>query len=296
MPELPEVETTVRGISETSLNKKIVDIWSDQPSLIKNKTFNLFKKSLIGLTFKKAERKGKNIIVELSDSSFLLMHMKMTGHFMYGEYVYTKKTAVPKDLFSELNDKYNKYIHLSFIFENGFSLVFCDVRKFGTVNHFKNKEEILNKLDKLGPEPLDENFTPILLKERLLTKIKSKIKPTLLDQSILVGVGNIYADEALFLSKIHPERTIDSLKESDFKNLHKSLLQAFSKGLLNGGDSMSDYRNIYGEKGKNQNSHEVYQRKGLLCKRKNCNSKIERKMVAGRGTYFCGNCQKLIVK
>jgi len=294
MPELPEVQTTTLGMQMTVLGLTITDVWSDWPGILRGTNLQSLKKKVVGAKFVSVERRGKNILARLSSGDTLVMHMKMTGHFMYGKYLYQKKTKtwVPEDVRSPLADKYNRFIHVVFSLSDGNSLVFCDARKFGKIEILKTAvENTQSRLALLGPEPLDKTFTPSVLTERLLRKKGSKIKQTLLDQSVLAGVGNIYADESLFLAKIHPERTVGSLTKPELNNLHSSIQKVLHRGLEHGGDSTSDYRNIYGERGRSHNTHKVYKRKGEQCTKKGCGGIIQRIVVAARGTHFCPTCQ-----
>lgn len=151
----------------------------------------------------------------------------------------------------------------------------------------QNELQTNRHLQNLGPEPLDQNFNIKLLKERLTKKPSGKIKTVLMDQSILVGVGNIYSDEILWASGIHPERKIQNIADKEFKKIFKSMQELLNKGIDFGGDSMSDYRNIYGVRGEFQMHHRAYRRTGEKCMKKNCEGAIIRKVVGGRSGHFC---------
>jgi formamidopyrimidine-DNA glycosylase len=294
MPELPEVETTVRGMNETIRGLVIGDIWCDWDKLLRDTTIKELRKLVVGNTITQVQRRGKNILATVSNGHTLIMHMKMTGHFMYGSYVYDKKqnTWEPQDKSSALADPFNRFVHIVFSFENKKQLVFCDMRKFGKIEITKSDDVYQHpRLSGIGPEPLEAEFTQDVFEQQIQQKQKSKIKQVLLDQSIIAGIGNIYADESLHLADIHPERVVSSLNSSELKKLYKAIKISLNKGLTLGGDSTSDYRNIYGEKGLSQNTHAVYRQTGKQCTKKRCDGTIIRIVVAARGTHFCNICQ-----
>lgn len=294
MPELPEVQTTTIGMRSTVVGLTITDFWCGWAGILRGTTALALKKKMVGSKFISVERRGKNILARLSSGDTLVMHMKMTGHFMYGDYIYNKKenSWVPKDKTGALADPYNRFVHIVFSLSNGKYLVFCDARKFGKIEIIKTgHERSHSRLGLLGPEPLEEDFTLSIFTNRLSRKSNSKIKTVLLDQTVLAGVGNIYADESLHLSGILPERTVGSLTTVELRKLHSSIKKVLRGGLEHGGDSTSDYRDIYGERGTSQNTHKVYRRKNEPCTKKNCTGIIQRTVVAARGTHFCPNCQ-----
>ena len=172
-------------------------------------------------------------------------------------------------------------------------MAFSDARKFGKITLLDTKTAHDSKhLKDIGPEPLDKNFNLNKLKECLNKKTNGKIKSVLIDQSIIAGIGNIYSDEILWRSGVHPERKISRLKESEIKSMFKAIRETLTKGINFGGDSMSDYRNIYGLPGKFQLHHEAYRRAGKKCRKKNCAGVIKRKIVNGRSAHFCSIHQK----
>lgn len=301
MPELPEVQTTVNGINLVSKGFYIVDVWTDtfSPShifknTIKNKKYfdKVFKPAVQGKKIVQAIRRAKNILITLSDDVTILIHMKMTGHVMYGKYVYNKKTNTwsPQKGQLSLEDPFNRFIHVVFTLNNGQHLVLCDMRKFAKVTLVDN---IIQKdLQELGPEPFDKEFTL----QRFISDISeypnSYIKTALLNQQILAGIGNIYSDEILHMAKIKPDRKVSSLNKKDFANIYKHINPLLRAGIEMGGDSMSDYRNIHGERGQFQGKHKVYRRTGLVCTSPACKGIIERKIVNARSAHFCPKCQK----
>ena len=254
--------------------------------------------------------------------------MKMTGHLLYGTYKEAKgqnskvkneksknktKSVGKRSGLSEflrpdlketgfkwipvepesLKDPFNRFVHLVFTLSNGKHLVLCDSRKFSKVVLLKSDTAYETKhLDKIGPEPLDKNFTWQLLKEKVIARPNAKIKTVLMDPSIVAGIGNIYSDEALWLSSINPERLIKNISDKELQNLFKSIQEVLTKGIDFGGDSMSDYRNILGLPGKFHHEQNVYQKKNEKCSKKGCGGTIQRIVVGGRSTHFCPKHQK----
>lgn len=320
MPELPEVQTTVNGINRYLKNLKIVDVWTNYNSdyhagkdNIKNpKFFSLFKKAACGQQIKEARRRAKNILIELKNGSIILVHLKMTGHLLFGEYVkkkvfnnqapnnkqyskskLSKEEWAPTKQTGPLADPFNRHIRLVFTLSNGKHLALSDMRRFAKITLIaKGGYEESDHLKDIGPEPLEKHFGVEDFKKRLLSRPNGKIKQVLLDPKIIAGIGNIYSDEILWRAGINPERKIKEVKLAEFKILFKAMQETLLRGIDFGGDSMSDYRNILGEKGKFQEKHEAYRRTGLPCKRKGCKGKIIRKKVGGRSAHFCSHCQK----
>ena len=254
MPELPEVQTTVNGINKRVKGAKIIDVWNIYNSSyykskdnIKNpEFFKEFKKRTIGATILRAERRAKNILIHLDNKETILIHMKMTGHLMFGEYIKTEIKGgsraqkndpwKPKDKDNKaLNDPFNSHIRLVFSLENKAPkskggadkvkhLVLSDTRKFAKVTICKT-DKIFHSpdLSHLGPEPLDEKFTFSIFKDQINKKPTGKIKTVLLDQTIVAGIGNIYSDESLWLSDIHPESIVKKIPKEILKTLYKSI-------------------------------------------------------------------------
>ncbi len=276
MPELPEVETTVRGLRKKVLGLTIKDVWTDlatkdkrQHEAVANpKYFISFKKEVKNKKIKSVERQAKNILINLSGRKTILIHMKMTGHLLY-------------------NNR-DKYVHFLFALSNGKFLAFSDIRKFGKITLLDTKTAHDSKhLKGIGPEPLDRNFTLKNFIERLKKKPKGKIKTVLMDQMVIAGIGNIYSDEILWQTTVHPERKVSKIKEQEFKEIFKAMREILTKSIKLGGDSMSDYINISGGKGKFQLYHEAYRRTGEKCRKKRCKGIIKRKMINGRSAHFC---------
>ncbi len=314
MPELPEVETTTRGLRKEVVGLKIKDVWTDlntkdkrqKENIANARYFPIFKKEIINKKIISTERRAKNILINLSGNKTILIHMKMTGHLLYGKYHPTLalplakgrvKSWTPTEKNSPLTDPYNRFIHVIFTFSNNKHLAFSDARKFGKITLLDTKTAHDTKhLNNIGPDPLDKNFTLKILKERLSGKKNGKIKTVLMDQSILAGIGNIYSDEILWHAGISPERKVSEIKDIELKKMFKATKELLKKGINFGGDSMSDYRNIYGLPGKFQLHHEAYRRNGEQCRYKDClknkQNVIIRKVINGRSSHFCPNHQK----
>ena len=299
MPELPEVTTTVRGLNEVLPNLKITAVWSDyflrtknkRKDTIKNKKFfEYFKKEIVGEKVRNVERRGKNILIHLANNKTILIHMKMTGHLLYGPYIWNGKEWKTKNKI--LDDPFNRFIHLLFGLSDRKHLAFSDMRKFAKVTLFEtDKKDSFVDLVGLGPEPL-ENLSFETFKKQLQKKLNGKIKTVLMDQTIIAGIGNIYSDEILWETEIHPERKVSNISEKEMKNMWQNTKKVLVKGIKMGGDSMSDYRNIHGERGGFQNSHKAYKRTKQKCLKKGCGGLITRKIVAGRSAHFCNVHQK----
>lgn len=302
MPELPEVETTTQGLKKTILGLTIKDVWTDlstkdrrQFDAVANpKYFLSFKKAIKNKKFISVERAAKNILINLSNGKTILIHMKMTGHLLYGKYKFSKedKKWTPQGN-SPLSDSYNRFIHFVFTLSNGKYLAFSDARKFGKITLLDTKiAHDSRHLKSIGPDPLDKQFTITNLKSQILKKPNSKIKIALMDQKIIAGIGNIYSDEILWRAEIHPERKTSEIKESEIKKMFKAIKDILSKGIYFGGDSMSDYRNLFGEKGKFQLHHKAYRRTGEKCRKMGCKGIILRKKINGRSAHFCNIHQR----
>lgn len=281
MPELPEVETTVRGLQAEITGHKILDVWTDlnsdyiakRDTVANPKYFKKFKAQVVGKQIISVERRAKNILINLSGGKTILTHMKMTGRFLI--------------------KNHDKYVHVLFALSGGKKLAFSDPRKFGKMTLLDTATAHETKhLRDLGPEPLHDDFTLETFKKQLTKKPGGKIKTVLMDQSVIAGVGNIYSDEVLWRASVHPERQVSNITPTELRNIYKGVRELLQKGIDFGGDSMSDYINVYGERGNFQSQHMVYQLKGEACKKKGCNGVIIRKVVNGRSAHFCNKHQK----
>jgi formamidopyrimidine-DNA glycosylase len=272
MPELPEVETIRLTLKPKLIGKTIIKgevLW---PKLIQNQTVVDFLAQIRQKKIIDLRRRGKYLLFYLSDNLILAIHLRMTGQLLV--------EPAPNSL--------TKATYMQLTLDDGNELRFRDQRKFGKVTLF-NEENQPVALTKLGPEPLSDQFTVKLLKEQL-SRRKVAIKKALLDQEIIAGIGNIYADEALFLAGIHPARLVASLTEEELEKLYQGIRQVLSEGIKNRGTSLRDYLDGDGNPGSNQEQLRVYNRKGLTCVK--CQNMIVKMNFAGRGTHFCPICQK----
>lgn len=296
----------------------ITDVWSDMWSTsmlakntIKDRSyFEYFKKYTLNTRVVAVRRRAKHILIDLENGFTIIIHMKMTGHLMYGKYVQNKSyngkewpwvptitnsannTLISQTNTSPLLDPYNRHIHVVFSLSNKMHLVFCDSRKFGTIVVEKTSSLHTERLAHLGPEPLETTFTLSHFKERLMKSPTRAIKTVLMDQKIIAGIGNIYSDEMLHRSHIMPTRTPKSISSKEFASLFSAMKEVLLKGIDFGGDSTSDYRNINGERGAFHSNHLVYLRTKEKCLTKNCKGVIEKKTIGGRSAHFCRTCQK----
>lgn len=275
MPELPEVETVRRTLEQLVLGKKIKEVSVFWPKIIKKpEPVKQFQDALVGQTIRSISRRGKFLIFILDDYS-MVSHLRMEGKYM---------------LFQK-EEPYDKHTHVIFSFIDGTELRYRDVRKFGTMHLFEKGQELKSlPLVNLGPEPLSTAFTVEYLAEKL-EKTSRKIKPVLLDQSMVVGIGNIYVDESLFRAGIHPERSASSLIDLEIKKLHQAIVATLSEAVEKGGSTIRSYINSQGQMGMFQLELYVYGRKGEDCKI--CGTPLEKLVVGGRGTHICPSCQVL---
>lgn len=265
MPELPEVETIKRELN-VIINKKIVDVIVNNPKVIREPKKEKFIKELKNVVIKKIIRKGKLLIFELSSGKSLTIHLKMTGQLIY-----------PGN---------GKISRVSFKLSNNKLLDFNDNRLFGELRIIDDWQK-LKFIKELGPEPFDISASKF---KEMLVKKKTKIKVLLLDQKFLSGVGNLYANEALFRAKIDPRRPANSLSDKETALLFKEIKNTLSEAIKYGGSSVDQYVQLSGKPGNYVKYHKVYDREGEKCFK--CRGIIKRISLAGRGTYFCPVCQK----
>ncbi|MFA5841416.1 MAG: bifunctional DNA-formamidopyrimidine glycosylase/DNA-(apurinic or apyrimidinic site) lyase [Candidatus Paceibacterota bacterium] len=287
MPELPEVQTTASGLQSVLPGKIVTNVWTDWPKMFRGDTLAKFKKETAGRKVVSVKRRGKHILINLSGDTTIIIHMKMTGHLLYGKWQIKNKKWVPAQS-GPLNDPFNRFVHAVFSLSNGKHLAFSDTRKFGKIVLGKtNTLSHSPHLAHLGPEPLEKSFDYEVFAGRLLKKPRGKIKTVLMDQTVIAGIGNIYSDEMLWRAGIHPETKVGLIKVPDLGKLFIAMKEVLNGGIEFGGDSMSDYRNIFGEKGHFQEKHHAYQKKGERCEKRGCGGIIERKIVGGRSAHFC---------
>ncbi len=281
MPELPEVETTVSMLKSKTLGKVFFSIWAEDGN---EKRLKEAKNKKI----KEIKRFGKSIIFFLEGNVFLFVHLRMTGHFLFGKW--EKKffsggvTWVSRE--KVMKERKNGFLRYIFFLDDGNQIALSDQRKFAKVKVI-SKEEMEKHIARLGPDPL------LITKEEFFKLFKNKkkaIKPLLMDQSFLSGIGNIYAAEVLFKAKVDPKKKANYLTEKEKEDIYFFIKNILKKALKLKGDSTSDYRLLTGEKGGYQDHHLVYNRAGLHCFV--CKEKIKRVNIGGRGSYFCPKCQK----
>ncbi|HOY55831.1 MAG TPA: bifunctional DNA-formamidopyrimidine glycosylase/DNA-(apurinic or apyrimidinic site) lyase [bacterium] len=286
MPELPEVETIKLGLRRLIVNNKIDKVEVNLSKQIKN-PLKYFLKNAVGVKIKQIKRRAKNLLLELSNGYFLVFHLKMTGQLTYR----SKKGSLVgggHPIKQDLKTLPNKYSHVIFTFENGAKLFFNDTRQFGWVK-LVNKKELEQMLQKIGPELLDESLTVDKF-GALLAKKKTAIKPLLMEQSFVAGIGNIYATEACFCAGIGPQRPANSLNVSETKKLLVCLKKILKLAIAKKGTSVVDYVDALGEQGKMSNFLKVYGRAGQPCLK--CGAALRVMKQAQRATVFCAQCQK----
>ncbi|PIR47024.1 MAG: hypothetical protein COV07_01110 [Candidatus Vogelbacteria bacterium CG10_big_fil_rev_8_21_14_0_10_45_14] len=294
MPELPEVTTTVNGLNKTVVGRIISDVWADWARLIRDCSMDKFRLRVVGAKITNARRRAKNILIDLDNGDTILVHMKMTGHLLFGRWRSCDGKWIATTEGSLRNDPYNGHIRMMITFEDGAQLALSDLRRFAKVGIFRTDAEHNHaELSKLGPEPLEPAFTLLAFKECIVKKTSRSIKQVLLDQTRISGIGNIYADEMLFRSGIHPKSNPFAIPNKKLSLLYKTMRNILREGIEFGGDSMSDYRNILGERGSFQEKHLAYRRTGLKCLERGCGGKITRSVIGGRGSHFCLTHQML---
>lgn len=290
MPELPEVETIVNDLKKLVIKRKITDVWTDTKKIIKKPDFEAFKKQVVDLVISGVRRRGKNILIDLSQGFTLLIHQKLTGHLLYGKWA-VQKNKVISLIHGALDDPMNNFIHIIFYLDNNYQLALSDLRKFAKIILAKTEDiENLKEIKELGPDPLDKNFDFETFKKAIKSH-KGKIKQVLMEQKVIAGIGNIYSDEILWWAKIHPLRTTSSLTEEELKKIYHYALEVLKTAIKARGSSVSDYRDPKGERGSYDQIRRVYRRENQKCYR--CGTLIKRIKLGSRSGYFCPLCQKI---
>ena len=291
MPELPEVETVVRGLNRLIIKKKIINEFHDWPKSFPNSPESV-EAFMVGSEIENVRRRAKVIIIDLDSGYSLVVHLKMTGQIVYrGEENWG--AGHPNDDFLAILP--NKSTRVQIDFSDGSNLYFNDQRKFGWMKLLPtNQVENLPFFQKVGPEPLEKSFRLSEFMQRFVRKKRSVIKAALLDQSVIAGVGNIYADEALWRAEIHPETKVENLDEQDFRRLYESIRYVMNLSIEKGGSTARNYVHADGSKGNYLEYASVFRKEGTLCSR--CGTEIIKIRVAGRGTHLCPRCQKIKVK
>lgn len=294
MPELPEVETLRRELSSAVKGKIIKSVKVHWPKMVKPLSVRSFHEILKDKKILGVNRRAKILILKLSDNKFLLIHLKLTGQLIYQKNIKILKhknnlVVGGHPQLGGLDNLPNKYTHIIINFKDKSTLFFNDLRKFGWMR-IVDKSVIDNFSKELGIEPFENSFTFNKFKEILLRYPNRKIKQVLLDQKLIAGIGNIYADESCFCAKIKPTRIIKSLKEKEIKDLRLCIIKILKLSISKKGTSSKTYIQLNGQPGGFVPYLKVYGRKGKKCKR--CSGIIERIKINGRGTHFCKKCQK----
>lgn len=299
MPELPEVENLRIGLEKAILRQKILEVEVRHPKIVSGKgnirtasksKAEEFEEGLKGEKFVAVKRRAKNLIFELTHNKIILAHLKMTGQFAYRANTGKQKVTGGHPIEISESTLPNKHTHIIFKLEKGI-LYYNDTRKFGYVVYFANKDifEKENHFEKLGLEPQDKTFNVSYLTENLKNK-KSKIKAVLMGQDIVVGIGNIYADESLFEAGILPARNASSLTKIEIVKLHSAIIRILKKAIEVGGSSVATYRLLDESQGNYAREHKVYGKAGKNCP--NCQKPLNKILIQTRATIFCPHCQK----
>jgi formamidopyrimidine-DNA glycosylase len=270
MPELPEVEYVARQLRAALVGRAIVAVEVRWARAISAPEVEAFRAAVRGRRVVAVSRRAKHLLIALDSGETLVIHRRMSGNV-------TLVAAGAEPL----------YTRVRFTLDDGRDLVFSDPRKFGRIALLA-PSELEAMLDALGPEPLEEDFTPEVLAQRLAGRERA-LKALLLDQAVIAGLGNIYADEALFRARLHPLRAGASLAPAEVAALRWGIRDALRTGLEHGGTTIGRHRDAYDEAGTNLDHLDVYRRTGQPCRR--CGTAIARIVVAQRGTHFCPRCQ-----
>ena len=287
MPELPEVE-----IIRQSLNKKIIRK-TIKKVIVRNRNLRIklpinFEKILENKRILNIERFSKYLIFFLSGRNKLLIHLGMSGtiHLLENN----KKNFFTNMSFYNSPKLPYKHNHIEFFFDK-FRLVYNDPRRFGFFEIIKDQKSLKKRFEKFGPEPFNSKFNMNYIYDNLKDK-KKNIKSFLLDQNFISGIGNIYASEILYLSKINPVKEGRLINKTECKKIFKNSKLVLLNAIKRGGSSIRDFQDVLGNKGSFQNNFKVYQREGQKCKRIDCKGLIQKKNISNRSTFFCSFCQK----
>ena len=274
MPELPEVQTVVNDL-QILTGDTITGFWTNFKKAIKSKSF---EKEVVGKKIRSVKRLGKNIIIELDSKNSIMLHLIMTGKLLLMDH---GAWSVEQNI--------DKHIHHVFSLKKHDALAFSDTRKFATLEVI-SPERLAEIAKSKGIDPFSKNFTLKKFAEILANKQNKNIKSILMDQSVISGIGNIYASEIPFDAKLNPLRKVGALTKNEIARLHKSILKILTKAIKMRGTSISDYRDAKGEKGGFQNELKVYGKAGKNCTK--CDTIVEKVIVEQRSTFYCPTCQK----
>lgn len=289
MPELPEVEVVKRSLEKNINNlifkKVIVNTNKLRYIIDRNKIKTIINKKILSI-----KRRSKYILIFLTGEITLLFHLGMTGKFFIQKNNGSKcKTSFYYKINKEKDEKHN---HIFFRLSNKTNLIYNDVRKFGFFKILNTKNFKKNShLKEIGPEPLSKKFN-LRYFNRFIKNKNKKIKILLMDQKFVAGLGNIYVNEVLFLSKVNPTRNIKSLTNSEIMKIIRNIKKILKKSIIEGGSSIKDFMDSSGKKGNFQQNFYVYARQGEKCIKINCNQGIKKSYIGNRSTFFCQTCQK----
>lgn len=271
MPELPEVETIRRALAPLLRGRRIDDVWvaPDAARLVQRMSAEAFAQGLRGRGIEDLQRRGKYLRFRLNDGSWWVVHLRMTGGLVY------RRPGGPDD----------GYVRARFRLDNGDELRYRDLRKLGMMWHTSDPDDVTGPM---GPEPLANDFTIRILRDRLGRR-SAAVKSVLMDQRVIAGMGNIYADEALFAARIHPLAPANRLSGREVRRLHETIQQVLQTAIANMGTTRRDYRNAWGESGQHQDYLWVYGRAGEPCRV--CGAAVERVKIGGRSSHYCPGCQ-----
>lgn len=290
MPELPEVETVRSGLQRLLPGQLVAAVHHDSAKSFPNAAADV-EQFLIGSTITQVRRRAKVLLIDLSTDYTLVIHLKMTGQMVFVSSKTRFGAGHPND--SLIHDLPDKSTRVSLEFKDGSQLFFNDQRKFGWMRLMPTVEvPNIDFMQKVGPEPLEADFTPGVFFERLQRRKNTNIKAAILDQTVLAGVGNIYADESLWGAKLHPKTLVKNVSREQIKDLHRELQYVLNLAIEQGGSSNHTYVNAEGKKGSYMHFARVFRREGQACPRHQ-DVIIEKLKVAGRGTHICPVCQVL---
>lgn len=308
MPELPEVETVVRELDKKLKGKRILSVDVRMPKIISigpavvsniRKPTALrtkeFKRLLEGQRIVSVKRRAKMLIFDLSGPLSLLVHLKMTGQFIFEDKASRVKTGSKYRILNKLTAPLvqlpGKHTHVLFKFSGGGILYYNDIRQFGYLRVVKDEDlQHVKELKEYGPEPLEKAFTFAVFSKNVHRKLRTSIKLAVMDPKVVAGIGNIYSDEILFLAGVHPARLVSSLEEAELKAIYGYIGHVLKKGIKTKGSSVGDFIRTDGSWGKMGKYHWVYGRKGLACK--SCGVMLKSVKLGGRTGTFCPTCQQ----
>jgi len=318
MPELPEVETIVNELRKKVVGLKITNAWTDWPKTLKQAGgIDNFKKQTKGKKILSIRRRAKFIIIDIEGKKSIFIHQKISGHLLYGKWIPYEitpaqgagrrplgglfrtgwRSTIPGPL---RDDRQNGYIRFVLMLNNNHQLALSDLRRFGKVILVDDdKVKDLKEISSLGPEPLEisfkkfQNLFGYYTGQTSINRKRGRIKQVLMDPTFIAGIGNIYADEILWSSGLHPLSRVENLDKKDLKNIYSHTVRILKKAIKYKGSSMNDYRIPSGEKGSFQNLQNAYQLTGDKCKKKDGGT-IERLKLGGRSAHFCPKHQRLV--